>query len=175
MTIKTIKVGELQCNCYILEQENQVLIVDPGSEPSKIINHISTQTILGILITHCHPDHIGALSAIQEKYTVPIYQKSNLSEKEYHIGNFKFQVIFTPGHTTDSISYYFPLNEIMLTGDFLFAGTIGRCDLEGGDVYEMQKSLTKIKQYQDIIKIYPGHGKSTILGQEKLVNPYLKT
>ena len=62
----------------------------------------------------------------------------------------------------------------MFTGDFLFFNTIGRCDLEGGDEQEMLESIEKIKEYEDDIVVYPGHGPSTVLGREKVYNPYFK-
>ena len=66
MEIKTIVVGPLQTNCYILTKSNQTLIIDPGDEPNKIINEINKE-VIGILITHYHFDHIGALNTIKEK------------------------------------------------------------------------------------------------------------
>jgi glyoxylase-like metal-dependent hydrolase (beta-lactamase superfamily II) len=71
------------------------------------------------------------------------------------------------------VTYYFKKNKIMFTGDFLFKGTIGRCDLEGGNIRKMEESLRIIKEYDNDIKIYPGHGDSSILGDEKKNNPYL--
>ena len=68
MEIKTIVVGPLQTNCYILTKNKQTLIIDPGDEPNKIINEINKE-VIGILITHYHFDHIGALNTIKEKYT----------------------------------------------------------------------------------------------------------
>lgn len=171
MNVKRILVGPLQANCYILTIEKDNIIIDPGSEADKIKNSIKGKVIC-ILITHHHDDHTGALEEIKETFNCPIYDFSNLQEQKYQINNFYFEVIYTKGHTDDSITYYFYKDKIMFTGDFLFKGTIGRTDLETGNVIEMQKSINKIKTYHDI-KIYPGHGEETTINDEKQNNIYL--
>ena len=118
---------------------------------------------MGVIITHYHFDHIGALNYFDKSL---ILDKSNLEEKQYNICNFNFEVIYTPGHKEDSISIYFIKEKIMFTGDFIFKGTIGRMDLEGGNPLEMKNSLEKIKKYDKNIKIYPGHGYETLLKNE---------
>ena len=121
------------------------------------------------MITHYHPDHIGAL----DYFDCPIYD-NNLGEKEYEIGPFKFEIIKTYGHTTDSVTYYFKNDKVMFTGDFLFEKTVGRWDFETGDYEQMKTSILKIKKYPDDITIYPGHGNTTNLGYEKINNIYFK-
>ena len=78
----------------------------------------------------------------------------------------KFDVIYTPGHTDDSITFYFEKEKVMFVGDFIFKGSIGRLDF-GGNETDMKNSLKLIKKYPDDIIIYPGHNESTILGLEK--------
>ena len=109
-----------------------------------------------------------------EKFGYPVYDLNNLHEGINKIDNFTFEVITTFGHTMDSITYYFREDKIMFTGDFLFYGTIGRCDLPESNYDVMLKSIEKIKKYDDDIVIYPGHGIKTKLGYEKLNNPYFK-
>lgn len=94
-------------------------------------------------------------------------------EKEYEIGDFKFRCVFTPGHSKDSVSFYFPDDEAMFVGDFLFKESVGRCDLPGGSVLEMNASISKIVEYDDNISLYPGHNEFTTIGDEKKNNPYL--
>ena len=173
MNIKTITVGPLQENCYILEKDEECIIIDPGDEVDKIIANI-TYPPIAILITHNHFDHVGALIPLKEKYNIPVYDYNNLKEGELSTGNYKINIIYTPGHTSDSITFYFKEEEIMFTGDFLFKKTIGRTDLSTGNFEEMQKSIRKILTYNDIIKVYPGHGENTTLGLEKKYNEYLK-
>ncbi len=166
MKIDKLEVGYLQENCYVLEKNNKVLVIDPGDEFNKINNFIKNKTLVGILITHNHFDHIGALKELKDTYKVPIYDKSNLDEKEYQIDDFIFEVIYTPGHTKEEITYYFKKDKIMFTGDFIFNDGIGRCDLPGGNEEEMLDSLFKMKKYNKDITIYPGHGEKSLLGLE---------
>lgn len=171
MKIENIVVGYLEENCFILEKDNKILIVDPGDEGEKIIDKINGREILGVLITHNHFDHVGALSYFED---YNIYSSSNLEEKEYNIGPFKFDVIFTPGHSSDSTSYYFEDDNVIFSGDFIFYENIGRCDLPSGDFNSMLESIDKIKKYPSDMVIYPGHGESTILSYEIKNNIYFR-
>ena len=171
MEIKTIKVGYLETNCYILSKDNEVIIIDPGAEEDKIIDNINGE-VIGIIVTHYHHDHIGALDILSKKYKVFVYDIFNLSEGINKIGNFSFEVIKTPGHKDDLISIYFKSDKAMFVGDFIFEDNIGRCDLEGGNFDEMLNSIDKIKAYDDDITIYSGHGSKTNLGYEKKCNYY---
>lgn len=172
MKVERVVVGELEENCYILSIGNDCLIVDPGSEEDRISDTVGSRNILGVLVTHHHSDHVGALKPILEKYKCDLYDRNSLEEKEYHIGNFIFDVIFNPGHTTDSVSFYFKNDNIMFVGDFVFLGSVGRCDLDGGNIKEMRESIDRLKKIDKDIIIYPGHGPSTTLNYEKENNPY---
>ena len=169
MKISIIKVGYLEANCYILEQNKKLIVIDPGDEYDKIAPYIKNKEIVKVLITHYHPDHVGALSNFEDKLIL-----KNPKETTYNIGPFSFMVIYTKGHTSDSITYYFKKEKIMFTGDFLFKGTVGRTDLPSGNQKEMFESLKKIKSYPGDIKIYPGDGQSTALKYEKENNYFLK-
>lgn len=171
MNIKKIKTGYLEENCYIIENESECLIIDPGADFPDIKKHI-TKNVTGVLITHRHFDHIGALEEVINEYHPQVYEKINLDEETYKVGNFQFNVIFVPGHTKDSVVYYFFKEKIMFTGDFIFYHNIGRCDLEGGDINEMELSINKIKNYSKEITLYPGHGISTTIEEEIKNNIY---
>ena len=107
MKIEKVVVGNLRCNCYVLSINNQVLVIDPGDDGDKIIKLIGNRKFLGIIITHYHFDHIGAVNDLNSKYNVIVYDKNNLSEGINEIGKFKFEVIYTPGHKDDLITIYF--------------------------------------------------------------------
>lgn len=173
MNIKCIKTGVLEENCYIISIENDVLIIDPGDSYEKIINEVKDKNVLAILITHYHFDHVGALESILKIYKVPVIDyRSNKINK---IGPFNFEIIDTKGHKEDLVTYYFKDCKVMFTGDFIFKGTIGRCDLLGGNFNDMLKSLEKIKKYNKNITLYPGHGDKTTIKDELINNYYLRS
>ncbi len=175
MIVEKVITGVLDENCYIIKKDNSCLVVDPGSDYLKIKEKIGESKVLGVLITHSHFDHIGALRNFLTKRSIKIFKKSNLEEnKEYEVGNFKFEAIFTPGHASDEVTFYFKEENTMFVGDFIFKESIGRCDLPGGSETEMKKSLEKIKQYPKETKLYPGHEDETTLEHELLNNSYLK-
>lgn len=158
MKIETIVVGMLQENCYIGTVGDYSFIVDPGAEADKIIAACQGKNVKEILITHHHFDHIGALGELEDYF----HLKENVNTK-----TFKYEVIKTPGHTSDSLTYYFPDENVMFTGDFVFYHTCGRTDLPTGSDEEMRNSLKLISEYPSDIDVYPGHGPKTLLGKEK--------
>ncbi|MBQ6477390.1 MAG: MBL fold metallo-hydrolase [Bacilli bacterium] len=175
MDVTRVVTGLLDENCYILKKNNKVIIVDPGDDYNKIKAVIGDDKVLGILITHSHFDHVGALRNFLVKKSIRIFKKSNLEDnKSYELGDFKFKCLFTPGHSSDSVSFYFPDDKVMFVGDFIFKGSIGRCDLPTGSTIDMNNSIARIMQYDDDITLYTGHYDITNLGDEKKNNPYLK-
>lgn len=174
MQIERVVTGVLDENCYILKKNNTCLVIDPGDQYNKIKDAIGDLKVLGVLITHSHFDHIGALRNFLTKRSIKIFKRSNLEEKEYTIGDFKFKVIYTPGHSKDSVTFYFEDEKVMFVGDFIFKESIGRVDLPGGNQKDMDLSIEKIKKYPANIIIYPGHYDESTLGFEKENNIYLK-
>lgn len=171
VNIKTVVVGMLNTNCYIVEKGNECLVIDPGDEFGKIRDRVD-KNVVGVLLTHRHFDHVGALGEIVDYYNVPVYDRNNLSEGKYDIGSFSFYVNYNFGHTMDSISFIF--DNIMFSGDFIFKDAIGRTDL-GGDFCEMQDSIRKVLKSDCNYNIYPGHGDVTTLNDErKMLDFYLR-
>lgn len=175
MKIDRVITGYLEENCYTLTIGDECLVIDPGDDYQLIKDKISNNQVIGVLLTHNHFDHIGALDNIVNDYGVTVYSHKNLKEGKNKINNFNFSVIYTPGHTSDSICFYFDREKVMFTGDFLFKETIGRWDLETGNFEDMLTSINKIKKYNDDIIIYPGHGDKSMLGYEMDNNQYLFT
>lgn len=176
MKIDTIKVGSLETNCYLIINDDKCIVVDPGDESEKIIDKIQelNLTPIAIFITHYHFDHIGALNDIKNKYNVKVYDYKDYEndDKLYTRDNFNFKIIDTKGHKEDLVTFYFPNENIMFVGDFIFKGNIGRCDLEGGNFNKMLESIDKIKMYPKNTTLYPGHEESTTLEDEIKYNVY---
>jgi hydroxyacylglutathione hydrolase len=198
MIIETFTVGMLATNCYVVNSEKtkETLIIDPGlessSEAQQILNYIAKGNLKVKLIlnTHGHDDHISGDIIFQKKYNVPIYihkydapSIEELENGEFPVpvlleessqikfGDEVLTVMHTPGHTSGSICL---LGEkLVFTGDTLFAGGIGRTDFPGGSMNEMRHSLEKLVRLSDYFLIYPGHGHSSIIGEEKRSNPFL--
>ncbi len=174
MDIKKIVTGTLDENCYVLSKNGNCLVIDPGADYNKIRDAVGENKVLGVLITHSHFDHIGALRNFLTKRSIKIFKRSNLEEKEYSLGDFTFTCIHTPGHSKDSVTFYFKEDNAMFVGDFVFKDSIGRCDLPGGAIAEMNDSIKKLLEYSENINLYSGHGEDTTLDIEKKNNPYLK-
>lgn len=197
--IVTTKYGE---NMYILSENSKCFVVDPGAQADDICAYIDNHNlkIEFILLTHGHFDHIFAAEELKQKLNTVIYasarEKDLLedSEKNYtrKVGNpttlkadyylkdgdtidfsdSKIHVIETPGHTYGSVSYIY--KDIMFSGDMLFKNTIGRYDLPTSSFDDIKASVEKLKFLNDEIKVYPGHGPATTIGDEKKYNPYFK-
>lgn len=164
MKIEILKLGIMETNCYLLKKCAEVVIIDPADNANIIIKACQGYKVVGILITHHHPDHIGALEELEHFYKI--------KHNRFDIKNYFFEVFETPGHTNDSISFYFPKEKVLFSGDFIFEGTIGRFDFPNSSLSQMRDSLEKISKYPDDIIVYPGHGNSTILEKEKRTFKY---
>ena len=198
MLIETFIVGSLSTNCYVASshQTKDAVIIDPGldfdAEAEQILEYV-TQGMLKvnfIINTHGHTDHINGDHVLQEKFNVAIcihrldaayiegipkdsFPASVLLEEGSVIefGDEKLKVMHTPGHTPGSICL--AGERLVFTGDTLFAGGVGRTDFEGGSARDLELSLQKLERLPDYFLAYPGHGPTTIMGEEKRVNPYL--
>ena len=193
MIIKCFKVGWLSTNCYVVgcEGTKEATVIDPGMESEKeteqILNFIKQNGfhIKYIINTHGHPDHIagnaimkkatGAPILIHENHSVGVQADRKLRDGDVlQVGTFKLVVLHTPGHTKDCISLLG--DNVVFTGDTLFAGSVGRTDFPGGSYEELMRSIkTKLLCLPDSFKVYPGHSPPTTIGEEKIHNPFLQT
>ncbi|MCD6451483.1 MAG: MBL fold metallo-hydrolase [Acidobacteria bacterium] len=185
------------------DENGEVVVIDPGAEGERIIAFIEERGYRPryIINTHCHIDHIRANADVKGKYNIPILvhkedapiltspQDAELEEMiggkpsppadrllsegdEIKVGSFTLRVIHTPGHTPGGISLLF--DDGVFTGDTLFAGGVGRTDLPGGSWDTLVSSIReKLLVLPDSLPIYPGHGPSSTIGEEKRYNPFL--
>lgn len=195
MEIKKLTLGSLQTNAYIISKNNQVIIIDPGSDYHLIKQCISEDAkVLAVLLTHGHFDHIGAVNDVVAEYFCDIY----LSEVEFplienpklsfydgvinyditplpeqlNIGDFKIKVHNTPGHTKGGV--IFEIDDCLFTGDTLMNMSVGRMDLPTGDENDMRNSIEYIKSFTKDYQLFPGHGNNTTLYRQFSHNPYYK-
>ncbi len=173
LEVECLVTGYLEENCYIVNIGKKALIIDPGDNEEKILDLIKEKKyeIEGILITHHHFDHVGALKRMTEEFP-NAKLIDNKTKGDVTIEPFSFKIIETAGHTIDSISFYFDDNNVLFTGDFVFRGTIGNFPEDAED--EMIKSLKIFKYIPREVVVYPGHGPKTTVGDELDDNPFLK-
>ncbi|MDD5747597.1 MAG: MBL fold metallo-hydrolase [Actinomycetota bacterium] len=203
MRIKTLTVGMLRANCYILSdnETGRAFLIDPGGEYKKILSEVKNEnvSVVSILCTHGHIDHIGSAGKISQNLGVPIFisfkDSKNFSasllgvlhgnafskprnlefsgeREELQLGANSVRVIQTPGHTPGSLSFLAGNN--LFCGDLIFKGSIGRTDFPGGSLDDLMSSLRdKVFVLPDETVIFPGHGPSTSVGEEKRSNPFI--
>ena len=205
INVDSITVGPFQENTFILWEKElrSALLIDPGDDPDEIISKIRTLDLVPVAIinTHAHLDHVGAVSKIKDKFSIPFYlhkdEKQILEHypemcrmfgmKPYEIptvdnwisgdgeikfDNLKVTYLETPGHTPGGTTYM--IDGHCFCGDTLFYGSIGRTDLSGGNFTTLMNSLGKLKNKlnHDWV-IHPGHGPDTSMRHELKHNPFL--
>jgi len=185
------------------DETGDAIVIDPGDEGEQIVSMIESSgaTLRAIWLTHAHLDHIGAVSALRRRFASvpvhlhpldrPVYAAASFFAESYgipfeqpdvpdaelthgeivHVGSLAFQVIHAPGHSPGHVVFHG--NGIVLGGDVLFAGSIGRTDLPMANPGHMQESLTKMAALPPETVVYPGHGDATTIGEEISRNPFL--
>ena len=188
--LRRMVVGFYQANCYILgcKTTREGLVIDPGDEVFRIVNEISKLElkIRYILLTHGHFDHTGGAEEFKGITKAPVWIHSLDAQglnfqpdghlydgQELSLGTFKISVIHTPGHSAGGVSFHAP--GAVFTGDTLFAGSVGRTDLRGGDHNKLiQGVIEKVFPLGDKLRVYPGHGPHTTIERERNSNPFFR-
>lgn len=203
LKMKQMSLGPLGTNCYIVYDEGQALVVDPGGEANQVIAFLQQEQLSAqaILLTHAHFDHIGGVQALRTDLGLDVYLHQNeqdwlgnpdlnrsgsfgsevvtdpaehmLKPGELKIGPFQFEIIHTPGHSPGSVSFVFAEEGFVISGDVLFQQGIGRTDLPGGDIDQLETSIrNQLYALNDSLTVYPGHGPETTIKAEKRNNPF---
>ena len=200
-------VGPVQENCYILRRDgsDRALIVDPGDEADKLLAAIDSLgvTLDGILLTHTHFDHVGAVAPVARatgaEVWVPEIEKGVLADinsfvpwpefgpfenwdaehtlvggEKLELAGFEIDVLFTPGHSPGHVTFSVADEAALFSGDVLFQGSVGRTDLPGGDWPTLLESIRGlVDELPAETTVYPGHMGVTSLGAERAHNPFL--
>jgi hydroxyacylglutathione hydrolase len=176
MRIKKLVVGILQTNCYVLIGKERGIIIDPGEEADRILETVSDLPIDLILLTHNHFDHVRALPAVVDATSAEVaihpLDKIDAANREIKDGEKisfdgeEILVMHTPGHTPGSCS--FSLGKYLFSGDTLFPGGWGNTSFSGGSEKAIFESIReKLMSLPDETIVYPGHGESTTIGEER--------
>lgn len=207
MDVRMFTVGMIQENCFLLRRDgsDRALIVDPGEEAPKLLAAVEQLgvTLDGILLTHTHFDHVGAVAPIAKatgaEVWVPELEKQVLADIDSYVpwpqfgpfeswdaehtvsggerlelAGLEIDVLFTPGHSPGHVTYSIPAEQAVFSGDVLFQSSVGRTDLPGGDWPTLLESIrTLIDSLPGETTVYPGHMGITTLGAERAGNPFL--
>jgi hydroxyacylglutathione hydrolase len=207
MDVRMFTVGPLAENSYVFRRDgsDRALIVDPGDEADKLLGAIDQLelTLDGILLTHTHFDHVGAVAPVAKstgaEVWVPATEKFVLADinsflgwpgfgpfepydaehtveggERLELGGFEIDVLFTPGHSPGHVTFSIPDEQAVFSGDVLFQGSVGRTDLPGGDWETLLESLRMlVDSLPAETAVYPGHMGTTSLGAERATNPFL--
>ncbi len=196
MNLMRFPLGEYQSNCYVLSKDYEAMIIDPGYPSKELDNYITTNGLIVkiIYITHGHFDHTGGVNALKRRYpNITVYAprkdiyfySRNPEQRIYEdvlidkyvtegdvisFVDAHFEVIETPGHSYGSTCLYY--NKVLFSGDTLFYHSVGRTDLYLSNTKDLYNSIYyKLFELPDDTAVYPGHGRSTTILEEKLNNP----
>lgn len=198
MKVKLLRVGPIGTNCYILEddQTNLAAVIDPGDEPELIQEALEKEgvEVRYLLLTHGHYDHTTAVPALHRVYPqadIYIHQAdANGAGSTFfpltgevddlklydegdviRLGDHEIQVLHTPGHSPGSVTL--KVEDVLFTGDTLFAGSCGRTDLRGGSYEQIMQSLKRLGELKGDFHVCPGHEATSTLERERRSNPFL--
>ena len=192
------------CYIISNENTNEAIVIDPADQAFAITDKLKEQGLhpVAILLTHGHFDHIMAAEDVAKEFHIPVIASeaekelladSNLNggymirkaitlkadqfikdQDQITLAGLKIKVIHTPGHTAGGVCYYFEQEKVLISGDTLFSGSVGRTDLPTGNSETLMESIKqKLLVLPEDVAVYPGHGEQTTIGYEKTHNPYL--
>ena len=198
MKIQIMQVGPIGTNCYLLadEEAKQCAVIDPGDYGAGVAREVSASgyALTAIFLTHGHYDHTGGVEALLKEFPgTPVY----LSRKDQYagdaylqqlfplipgcrdygegdtimVGDLAVKVLHTPGHSEGCV--VLQCEDVLFTGDTLFAGSMGRTDFPGGSTRTILDSLRRLSQIEENLDVYPGHMEPSTLDRERRSNPFM--
>ena len=197
MNIKTMQVGPLGTNCYLLEDEHTraAAVIDPGGDGARIEAQLLADgaELKLILLTHAHFDHTGGVAELHAAHPeVPVFlhpaDAARLGSQVFppigvptvpygdgdvvKLGDLDIQVLHTPGHTPGGVCLL--VGDALFTGDTLFQGSMGRIDFEGGSYEDIMASLARLAHLPGDFRVLPGHMDASTLERERKTNYYIR-
>lgn len=198
MLVKTMPVGPIGTNCYVLADESQKLcaVVDPGGDAGAILEMLKEDglALSAILLTHAHYDHTGGVAGLEAAFpNTPVYvHKGDVEgvnpamfpplpkdQVRYYdegdqvmVGSISVDVLHTPGHSKGSV--VLKAGDVLFTGDTLFRGSCGRTDLPGGSYEQIMASLARLAALPGDYRVCPGHEALSTLENERRQNYYMR-
>ena len=199
MIVKTMQVGPIGTNCYLLGDEAAKVcaIIDPGGDAQAILSLIRQEglQLSAILLTHGHYDHTTAVPELHRalpdaKIYIHQADANGAGSKLFPLagqvdgllfydegdtltlGSLTIQVLHTPGHSPGSVTL--KVGDVLFCGDTLFAGSMGRTDLRGGSYEQIMASLKRLGELEGDFHVCPGHDRTSTLDRERASNPYLR-
>jgi hydroxyacylglutathione hydrolase len=203
MIIKDYQLGPLQTNCYLLAGETEAVVIDPGGNPTPVLDFLKENglTLTHILNTHLHFDHTAGNKVLSDATGAPVlankgdaphldtwlgkggdmglplidpFEWDNLEPGEKTFAGLECRILHTPGHSEGSLTFYFPEAKTAFVGDLIFYRSIGRTDFPGGDMDVLKQSVREhIFSLPDETVLLSGHGPETSVGDEKNHNPFV--
>ena len=203
LEVRSVPVGPFQANCFLVRSGEDVIVVDPGAEPDRIVALLQSWEAIphAIVLTHAHVDHVGGVAGLVRKYPVPVYLHAAdlpLYERAAEhgamfgvavesppvpdrwlehgqslgFGTIELDVRHAPGHSPGGVVLV--SRDEAFVGDCVFAGSIGRTDLPGGDTSTLLRSIREqILTLPASMTLYSGHGPATTVGTEAESNPFV--
>lgn len=215
MLIRTVVAPLLETNCYLVEADGALWVVDPGAGAAEQVDAVVAAEGLvpaGVLLTHGHLDHTWDAAQVADRYGIPVHVHADdayrLADPVNSLGpvgaaiaamagapegppspervvpfgsegplGVPVRALHAPGHTEGSTVYLLDAEDgpVALTGDVLFAGSVGRTDFPGSDPAAMATSLRRLTTLDPATRVLPGHGPATTVAAELAHNPYLRT
>lgn len=202
MPVAAFPIGPLGTNCYVINNGSRAAAIDVGGSPEDVLAYLVKNKLAleAILLTHTHFDHMYGVASLAKSTGAAVYAPENdkvIADSEAGKGGIwgmppveAFEAIWirpgkaefagmacdaleTPGHTPGGLSYYFPADNCVFSGDALFYRSIGRTDFPLGNHQQLLKSIhEKLFTLADSVIVYPGHGPQTTIGAEKKENPF---